>query len=348
MSWFTALLRGAPKRAVVLEPSKARVQVEPGETVLERALKNGLAFPHDCTVGTCGSCRCKLLEGKVEAITPFSYTLSADELKAGFILACQAVPKSDLRIEVELGASGEIAPETRVAKLVGIESLTHDIKCLRWELSAPMNYRAGQYVNVRWNNGEKHRSYSFATAPLPGGRTEVSTFVRHVPGGAFTDLIFTGDPASATYELNGPHGNFWLRKAEGPLICVAGGSGLAPIISLLEDAAKRRIRRDCILLFGARRARDLYAQEQISAIRDKWTARFEYWPILSEEKTTEARHGLVTTFIAEAVAKLGDGVHGYMCGPPPMIDAGIGALRDQGVALEDIHYDKFTDSSTRA
>jgi p-cymene monooxygenase electron transfer component len=348
MSWFTALFKGGTEKAVLLEPSNSRVLVQAGETVLERALKDGIAFPHDCTVGTCGSCRCKLLEGRVDAITPFSYTLSGDELKAGYILACQAVPKSDLRIEVELGAAGEIQPESRAAKLTGVEDLTHDIKCLKWEVAAPLKYRAGQYVNVRWNNGEKHRSYSFATAPLPGGRTEICTFVRHVPGGEFTDLVFKGDPSAATYELHGPHGNFWLRKAEGPIICIAGGSGLAPIISLLQDAAKRRVRRDCILLFGARKARDLYAQEQIAAIRDSWTARFEYWPILSEENIEQARHGLVTAFIPEAMAKAGSGVHGYLCGPPGMIDAGIKALAEQGVSLEDIHYDKFTDSSTRA
>jgi p-cymene monooxygenase electron transfer component len=131
------------------------------------------------------------------------------------------------------------------------------------------------------------------------------------------------------------------------MICIAGGSGLAPLISLLQDAAKRRVRRDCVLLFGGRRARDVYATEEISAIRDGWTAGFDYWPILSEEELDGYRHGLVTDFVPAALQKLGGGTHGYMCGPPGMIDAGINALVASGLALEDIHYDKFTDSSTR-
>src|ERR1700722_15086901 len=100
MSWFTALLKKPSAKALLLQPSKQRFEGAAGETVLERALKMGIAYPHDCTVGTCGSCRSKLLSGKVDAITPFSYTLSKEELAAGYILACQAVPKSDLVLEV--------------------------------------------------------------------------------------------------------------------------------------------------------------------------------------------------------------------------------------------------------
>jgi p-cymene monooxygenase electron transfer component len=345
MSWFT---RKPVTKAVLLEPGKQRFEVAAGETVLERALKLGLAFPHDCTVGTCGSCRSKLLSGKVEAITPFSYTLSKEELAAGYILACQALPKSDLVLEVDIGADGDIVAEARQAKLIAVDDLTHDIKRVCWEITPPLRYRAGQYVNVRWNDSSVHRSYSLATAPLPGGRTEISTFVRHVPGGAFTDLLFRGDPFNIRFDLDGPHGTFWLREGNGPILCIAGGSGLAPLISLLQDAAKRRIRRDCILLFGGRRARDVYAAAEIAAIRDNWTASFDYWPVLSEESADGYRHGLVTESVPAAIQKLGPGAHGYMCGPPGMIDSGINALLAQGIALTDIHYDKFTDASTGA
>lgn len=347
MSWFTALVKKSPDKVVLLEPGRQQFTVSPGETVLERALKSGIAFPHDCTVGTCGSCRSKLITGKVDAITPFSYTLSKEELAAGFILACQAIPKSDLVLEVDIGAGGDIAAETRSAVLTGMDDLTHDIKRLRWEIPTPLRFRAGQYVNVRWNGSTEHRSYSFATEPLPGGRTDISTFVRYVPGGALTELLFKGEPYGASFELDGPHGNFWLRPGPEPMICIAGGSGLAPVLSLLKDAAKRRVRRDCILLFGGRGARDIYVIDEIAAIRDSWTAAFDYWPILSEERREDYRHGFVTDFIPTALEQLGAGAHGYLCGPPAMIDAGIDALVGRGIALENIHYDKFTDSSTR-
>jgi len=251
-------------------------------------------------------------------------------------------------VEVAIAEAGVIAAQTQAARLVGLEGLTHDIKRVRWAIDKPLHYRAGQYMNVRWGVGEARRSYSFATAPAATGRTEVSTFVRHVPGGLFTDLLFTGDPSGCAFELDGPHGNFWLRDGAGPILCVAGGSGLAPILSLLQDASQRKVRRDCILLFGARGVRDLYAAEEIDAIRNNWTASFDYWPILSEEAADGFRQGLVTDFVPAAVASLGAGAQGYMCGPPPMIDAGIEALTAVGVGLGDIHYDKFTDASTRA
>jgi len=166
MSWFTDLFKKAPAKSVLLHPSERRFEVGSGETVLERALKEGIAYPHDCTVGTCGSCRSKLVSGRVAAITPFSYTLSKDELAAGYILACQAVAKSDLVLEVEIGASGDIPVQTLSAKLVGLEDLTHDIKRVTWEVTPPLRYRAGQYVNVRWNGSTIHRSYSLAVPPL--------------------------------------------------------------------------------------------------------------------------------------------------------------------------------------
>ncbi len=351
MSLFKSLFgKSSPKQVEVL-PGGERFSVDSGQTILERALKEGLAYPHDCTVGTCGSCRTKLLSGNVDAITPFGYTLSKDELDAGYILACQAIPKTDLTLEVEIGNDAAIAPVVCAAKLVGVEDLTHDIKRLRFQADLPMRFRAGQYVNLRWNGSEVHRSYSFAAAPVADGNTDLTTFVRHVPGGQFTDFLFAGDPMASAYELDGPHGNFWLRDGpddkNAPILCIAGGSGLAPLISLLEDAVQRRVRRDCVLLFGGRSERDLYAQEEIAAIRNGWTAGFDFWPILSEEQHDQYRHGNVTSYVTAALEKLGPGAHGYMCGPPPMIDAGIHVLTEAGIALEKIYYDKFTDASTR-
>lgn len=347
MALFKSLFGKAKPKRVEIEPAGVGFDVQSGRTILESALAQGIAYPHDCTVGTCGSCRSKLRSGKVEAITPFSYSLSREELDAGYILACQALPRSDLVVEVEIADGAPIAATVQSATLVQIEDLTHDIKRVTWRVETPLRWQAGQYVNVRWQGGDQ-RSYSFAHAPNAEGHGEVSTFIRHVPGGAFTDVLFNGDPHALQITLDGPHGNFWLRKSDGPMLCIAGGSGLAPILSLLEDAAARRTRRDCILLFGARAQRDLYALDEIAAIRSVWTAGFEFWPVLSEEETSGFRHGFVTEQIEAAMAKLGVGAQAYLCGPPPMIDAAIPILTAAGVPLGEIHYDKFTDASTRA
>src|ERR1700739_3033924 len=116
----------APKR-VSVTPGELSFDVPCGQTVLESALKLGIAYPHDCTVGTCGSCRSKLLSGRVEASTPFGYTLSRDELEAGYILACQALAKSDLMLEVDIAADPGGGAIVQPGALVSTENLTHDI-----------------------------------------------------------------------------------------------------------------------------------------------------------------------------------------------------------------------------
>jgi p-cymene monooxygenase electron transfer component len=335
MAWLKRLFGEKGPYGVTLTPSGQTFEIPRGETVLERALKAGIAYPHDCTVGTCGSCRTRLVEGQVEAITPFGYTLSREELEAGYILACQALPKSDLVLEVDTAERRTPAPRTVRATLVGLEDLTHDIKRATFALETPLDYIAGQYANIAWPGDGRARSYSFSHAPLAGGSAQISTFVRRAPS-AF----------EARYLIDGPHGDFWLRDGEGPILCIAGGSGLAPILSLLQDAAERGVARDCILLFGARSARDLYAGEEIAGIAARWTARFEYWPILSEATADGYREGLVTTHVASALQALGPGAQAYLCGPPAMIDAGIDAITRCGLALADIHYDRFTDAST--
>ncbi len=346
MIWLKSLFGPTAPAKVTLRPSGTTFDVPAGETVLERALAEGLAYPHDCTVGTCGTCRTKLLSGKVDAITPFSYTLSKEELAAGFILACQAIPKGDLELEIELGGA-EAEHVEAPARIIATSPLTHDILRVEWELERPIRFKAGQYVNLRWNGGDVHRSYSFANPPLADGASRIETFVRHVPGGAFTDGLFAGEMSDAEFRMDGPHGNFWLRKDQGPMLCIAGGSGLAPLMSLLGDAASKRVRRDCILLFGARTARDLYCENEISAIRSQWTAGFDYWPVLSDTPEPGIRDGMVTTHIAAALDKLGPGAQAYMCGPPPMIDAAMAELIRCGIPVDRIFYDRFTDAGSK-
>ena len=333
-------------RRVAIAGTDTSFEVGRNKTVLESALETGLAYPHDCTVGTCGQCRSRLLSGKVDAITPFGYTLSREELEQGYILACQAVPESDIVVEVELGA-GDAAPVRVPARLVATRELTYDIRQVTWQVDQPLRYRAGQYMNVSWPGGPGPRSYSFSAAPGADGDTLVSAFIRRVPGGAFTERLFAEDLTQVAFEIEAPHGTFWLRDGTGPILLVGGGSGLAPLMSLLEDAANRGVRRDAVLLFGGRSEHDLYAQDEIAALAARWAGKLEYWPVLSEVAAAGLRHGLVTQEIPAAIAALGGaaGLQAYLCGPPGMIDAGLAVLAGAQVSLAEIHYDKFTDAS---
>jgi p-cymene monooxygenase electron transfer component len=338
-----------PLPNVEIVPSGATFTVGRNQTVLESALAAGIAWPHDCTVGTCGSCRSRLVSGKVDAITPFGYTLSREELAAGYILACQAVPESDLRIELEVVAAQE-APRRCGARIVETHELTHDIWQVVWQCDAPVRYRAGQYMNVTWPGAPGPRSYSFSAAPAEAGLTRLSAFVRKVPGGAFTEALFAGSLSDVDFEIEAPHGAFWLRDGEGPIVLVGGGSGLSPLMSLMEDAAARGVGRDAVLLFGGRAGRDLYCLDDIAAIAARWQGRFTFWPVLSDEPAEGCRSGLVTDQIPAAIAELGGAgsLQAYLCGPPGMIDAGVAVLAAAGVPVPDIHYDKFTDAGTSA
>lgn len=342
---FRKLFAKKADAKVLLPDAGVTFTVGRNETVLEAALKAGIAYPHDCTVGTCGACRSRLLVGKVDAITPFGYTLSREELQAGYILACQAVPESDLELDVPLEAGASRKYQARIAEQC---DLTHDIRRVVWEVVEPVAYRAGQYMNVTWPGAPGPRSYSFSTAPGEAGRTLLSTFVRRVPGGAFTESLFAGALDDAAFEIEAPHGTFWLRDGDGPILLIGGGSGLSPLMSLLEDAADRGVKRDVILLFGGRAERDLYCLDEIAALASRWQGRFDFRPVLSEEEKPGRRFGLVTGEVADALAELGPAAstQGYLCGPPGMIDAAVSALTAAGVPLPAIFYDKFTDAST--
>lgn len=341
-----------PKEAKVVEvaPFGARYEVPGGETMLEAALKNNVPFPHNCTVGTCGSCKCKLKTGRVSALTDFGYTLSQQEIAAGFILACQAVPKDPLtQVEVE-GSVADVPPaEQFEGKIVATETLTHDILKVTVELDRPIHFVAGQYANLKYPNIGRARNYSFADAPSRDGRSSINFFIRKVPNGAFTEDLFGGRLEGVPLDVHGPHGNFHLHTGDSPMICIAGGSGLAPLMSVLENARKDRVKRPCAFLFGARTQADLYGLEQIKQVEQGWADKFVFMPVLSHEPAdsswTGAR-GLVTQFITDAMPDIDwSEAQGYMCGPPGMIDAGIASMTEVGMKLESIYYDKFTDES---
>lgn len=336
-----------PPKRVKITGTTQDFPVTKNQTVLEAALSLGIPYPHDCTVGTCGTCRSRLVSGRVDAITPFGYTLSKEELDGGFILACQALAESDLELDVTLEEGAE--PLECDARIHSIEELTHDIKKVTWKTDQAIEFKAGQYMNVTWPGSAAHRSYSFSNAPTGGGEQFVSTFIRKVPGGTFTEKLFAGEfDADTQFRIDAPHGTFWLREGDGPILLVGGGSGLSPLMSLLEHALANGVRRDVVLLFGGREQRDIYCLEELRRIAETWLGRFEFWPVLSEEEVADIRHGMVTHAIADAIEFLGGskGLQAYMCGPPPMIDAGVAMLSEYGVGIGEIYYDKFTDAST--
>ena len=350
-------------RAEIL-PAGDVLEIKSGETLLKAALAAGLDWPHDCRVGCCGTCRCVLKDGKIKELADFSYTLDGDQLDRGMILACQTQLKSDIVVEVELGAGEDLTMGISEidGELARTRMLTHDIMELTIKLDRPFphvsepdvkqhTYRAGQYADVKFPEIDKPRAYSFAKAPENEGQKELTFFVRKVPKGELTTWLFAEDRAGSRVTVTGPYGSFWLREGGGPIICIAGGSGMSSILALLEHASNVGCQRDAVYLFGARTQKDLYCLDEMQEQEKVWKANggsLKFLPVLSEEAEDsdwQGLRGLVTEHVAAQPLDWSS-TQAYLCGPPPMIDAAIEVLKHEGVSKEDIHFDKFLDASS--
>ena len=194
------------------------------------------------------------------------------------------------------------------------------------------------------------RSYSFANVPEANGTSRnVEFFIRKVPGGRFTQWLFGEAKAGDSMNVSGPFGDFVLRDSPAPILCIAGGSGLAPVMSMLQGAVQSLQRpREVTLVFGARRREDLYMLDAIEALRREWPVRFEFVPVLSDESAGSewhGRRGLIVDHLVEVLAGSLSAQHAYMCGPPGMIDSCIAGLKAGGVVDSAIRFDKFLDQS---
>jgi NAD(P)H-flavin reductase/ferredoxin len=328
----------SPARLTTVRVNGQAVPVDPKETVLQAALRAGIDFPNSCRVGGCGTCRCKLASGQVKELTETGYLLTAEEIDQGYILACQSVPQTDVSVEVDLsrasarGVPGRIVAQTKV---------THDITRLTVQLDQPLPYKAGQFANLAIDGlPGVVRSYSFASPSHRDAR--VTFYVRKVPGGEVSSLLNDTDVVGRGVRVDGPVGDFFLRSSDAPLLFVAGGSGLAPILAILKDAVAAGVTRSATLLFGARTQADLYALEEIEAIAAQWKGSFRFVPVLSaadDDASWTGERGLVTEKVPALLEK---GAHGYLCGPPAMIDGAIELLRREGVSRDHIHFDRFT------
>jgi len=353
---FDRLFRRGPSEFnLTINSPDTTIRASAKESLLLAALNQGIAFPYNCRVGGCGECKCRLLEGKVKELTDKSYLLSAEELKQNYILACQSLPKSDLVIEVPL-RQGKALPQIveRTGTIEALSPLTHDIVHLQLKLDQPMPFTAGQYADIALpasiaqSEGEM-RSYSYASAcDAPESSAKLDFFIRKVPGGRFTQWLFEQASVGTSLTLRGPYGDFYLRPGASSMVCIAGGSGLAPVKALLEQAIKdKESHRHVVLIFGARTQKDLYALDEIDQIRRNWSGRFSFVPILSAEPEGSNWTGLRGLVPDQLQAIVGERLaehQAYLCGPPQMIDACVEVLSKAGMNAGEIHFDKFLDS----
>lgn len=221
----------------------------------------------------------------------------------------------------------------------------------------PLNLRAGQYVTLQTEGLKKPRSYSLANAPSKEAPNEYTFYVRLVHGGEFTGWLFERNRTGSPISLSGPMGKFGLDNSSETIVAIAGGSGMSVIKALLDDAATRKVERNCLFMYGARTQRDLYCQEEIEAIKKNWHPdySFESVMVLSEEPAGSSWHGatgFVCDYFDSHYIKAGKidvtKAKAFFCGPPPMVDHGVKVLTEKGMARHNIFFDKFEDAKSPA
>lgn len=335
-----------PEKTVLMKQIEIRqagrtLAVPEGMTILAAALADHIAYPHGCRSGRCGLCKSRLISGEVALLEYSRFALSDEEKAQGLTLACCAVPQTDA-VLAWLGGDEQLPahPRRHLNCLVKtIDNVTHDIKRVRLDIGGaePLAFTAGQYARLTFP-GAPVRDYSMASGP---GERELEFHIRRVPEGAATErvhqLLMVGDPVL----LEGPFGSACLREQHvGPILCVAGGSGLAPIKAIVEAAITQGMKQPIHVYFGARSERDLYLVEYFQALVQKH-ANLRFIPVLSDVPVSgHWRTGNVTDAIARDLADL-DGWKAYVAGPPLMVEASMQITQARGLRTQDLHADVF-------
>ncbi len=330
-------------------PYGEAVSCKPGQTLLAAILEHGRYLRYGCKNGGCSTCKVLLVDGEVDQ-RGSSMALSSSERAEGWALLCSASPLSDCTIDattMELTEEEFLSGDQTsvfLAEVEGKEFLTADICRLRLRLIEPdsIKFTAGQFVNVEVPGSHEVRSFSMANPP--SDRQHVELIVKLLPRGLFSgclqDRLANGDQL----RLYGPFGQLKIRLSHRPIVAIAGGSGMAPIVSMLSDLAEKRNTRPVTFFFGARRAKDLYFQDRIQALTSAMPALKTIFALSEEESPgREGEIGLVTEVLARQMPSL-KGYDAYLCGPPGMIEAAVPLLLERGVRERNIYLDAFVPS----
>ncbi len=342
------------KHQVRFEPVDLTMEVDEDETVLDAAFRQGISLMHGCREGQCSACKSFLIDGDVQMDRYSTFALADYESDEGYVLLCKTHAYSDLVVELinfdEEELRNAIPLQHLRTTIRSMEPVTHDIVSLRLELVEPkgFTFRPGQYADIQLPSGEGHRSFSMATTPSTLG--EVEFLIKKYPGGLFSGLLEGVLQVGDTLELDGPYGSFSLKKgSERRVVCIGGGAGMAPILSLLRHMAEEKIERPVSFYYGARTPADLFYLEAINELGSQ-LKEFRFVACLSMTEPSElaelgyeAHGGLVTDIVERFEIDLAE-ADLYLCGPPPMVDAALVLMESQQVPVEQVHFDKFTTS----
>jgi CDP-4-dehydro-6-deoxyglucose reductase/ferredoxin-NAD(P)+ reductase (naphthalene dioxygenase ferredoxin-specific) len=325
---------------ITLEGHPDPVPVEPGDTILASMIRAGVPFPFSCQAGNCGTCKCELLSGDVLELEYSEHALSVEERAKNFILACRAQVWDDTAVR-RIDAEELVLHPSRMmrCRVAALEELTHDIRGLRLEIEAggPFSFSAGQYAQLEFAP-RLSRHYSMAGTP---NEPALTFHIRYMPGGRTSSYVATQLKAGDSVKVSGPLGVAYVREAHtGPVLLVAGGSGLAPMQSILRTLLARAHAAPVTLYFGVRSERDLYHEDLLKELAARH-ANFCFHIVLSEQKGERGRrYGLVHEAVAADLSG-SEGLMAYLAGPPVMVEAATAVLQAKGFVPRQIHADAF-------
>ena len=321
------------------------IECEEGERVSDAAIRAKINTPLDCRDGVCGTCKAVCESGDYTTGDCTDEAISEEELAMGKVLTCQMSPKSDCVIQIASSSTGKSA-RLYQGRLASVERVSESSIIFSAELEdrVELEFKPGQYVNVTVPGTDQTRSYSFSS----GSQTsEVSFLVRNVPQGLMstwlTDKAKVGDPIV----LKGPYGGFYLRDIERPILMLAGGTGLAPFLSMLSEIVHNGGSQSSIhLIYGVNTETDLVCVDQLEQFA-KLIPNFTYATVVADKTSSHPRTGWVTDHLE--VSQLNENeVDIYLCGPPPMVDAVSNYLDEKNVNPKNFYYEKFSTAVTTA
>jgi CDP-4-dehydro-6-deoxyglucose reductase, E3 len=338
---------------VTVQPSGRSFQVSRDEPILTAAIRQGVGLPYGCKDGACGSCKSRLVQGRVIHGAHQAGALSADEADAGWTLTCCAAAQTDVVIEARtVAGAGEIPVRKMPVRVTKMERPAPDVAVLTLQLPAndALRYQAGQYIEFILRDNLR-RSYSMANSPLlQSDKPSIELHIRHMPGGVFTDAVFSTMKEKDILRIEGPFGTFFLREDSAkPMVLVASGTGFAPIKAIIEQMQIKGMPRPAVLYWGCRSKADLYQHEWAVDAASKM-ANLTYVPVLSEPKTEDAwtgRSGFVHHAVMHDFPDL-SAHQVYACGAPIMVSSAQHDFTLKcGLPSDEFYADSFTSEADK-
>ena len=323
------------------------LNITDGETILESALEAGVDYPFGCKSGNCGACKSELHSGEVQ-LAPYSeFALTEEEKERDLILACRAIPLSDCEIS-PIGQDETVNHPHRSmnAEITNITKATHDIRILQMEIfyGEIYDFAPGQYSSLTFN-GMPPRDFSMANVP---GKSRLEFHIRQVANGKVSRHVLSNLRVGDSVQVDGPYGVSYLRESHsGPIIALAGSTGLAPIKCIVESALRKGMKQGIYLYFGVRTPRDLYLTTELDNL-SKLHSNLTFVPVVSESIESDSyRTGLVADAVVSDFDDL-DGCKSYIAGPPVMVEDAVQKFEFLGMRREDCHADAFYTEADKA